>query len=189
MIMKIWPRKDYIKLFLLFLTILLAYFIFREKTNLQFHEILLNFGYFGTFLSGFFYAYGFTSAPATAILLSIAKYQNIIIASLIGGLGALISDIIIFMLIKNTFNYEVKALSKTKLVKFIDNEENLLFGSFKKYISATFAGFIIASPFPSELGIGLMASLKEISFRKFTIIAYILHSLGIFIILSIGNLI
>ena len=182
-------KRSHLKTIILLLTIILAYVIFKGRGFLQFHNILLSMSYLGTFLAGFFYAYGFTAAPATAIFLSIAKDQNLIAASLIGGLGALISDIIIFMLIKNTFNHEVKAISKTKIIKFIGKEEKLLFGSFKKYISATFAGFIIASPFPSELGISLMASLKEISFKRFLIIAYILHTIGIFIILNIGSLI
>ena len=182
-------KRPHLKIILLLLTLIIAYLIFMGRNFLPFHNFLLTMSYLGTFLAGFFYAYGFTAAPATAILLSIAKDQNLIVASLVGGFGALISDIIIFMLIKNTFSYEVKAISKTKLIKFIGKEERLLFGSFKKYISATFAGFIIASPFPSELGISLMASLKEISFKKFLIIAYILHTFGIFIILNIGNLI
>src|SRR3989344_2966953 len=108
-------KRGRFKLILLILTIILAYIIFKERNFLLFHNILLSMSYFGTFLSGFFYAYGFTAAPATAILLSIAKDQNIILASLVGGFGALISDIIIFLLIKNTFNSEVKHLTKTKL--------------------------------------------------------------------------
>ena len=182
-------KRPHLKIILLLLTFIVAYVIFRGRNFLPLHNILLSMSYLGTFLAGFFYAYGFTAAPATAILLSIAKDQNLIVASLVGGFGALISDIIIFMLIKSTFSYEVKAISKTKLIKFIGKEEKLLFGSFKKYILATFAGFIIASPFPSELGISLMASLKDISFKRFLIIAYILHTIGIFIILNIGNLI
>src|SRR3989338_2793444 len=133
-------KRPHLKFILLLLTLIIAYVIFWGRNFLPFHTLLLSLSYLGTFLSGFFYAYGFTAAPATAILLSIAKDQNIILASLVGGFGALISDVIIFILIKNTFNYEVRAISKTKLIKFIEGKEKLLFGSFKKYMSATFAG-------------------------------------------------
>ncbi|MBS3163683.1 hypothetical protein J4427_03270 [Candidatus Woesearchaeota archaeon] len=84
---------------------------------------------------------------------------------------------------------EIKEIKREKIVKFLEKEENIIFGNYKKYALAAFAGILIATPLPSEIGITLLSTIKRMSIKKFAIIAYILHTIGIFIILSIGNLI
>lgn len=180
-------KIKYPKLLLLVLTFVLAYFIFYNRSYPPFSAFLISLGYIGVFIAGFFYAYGFTAAPATAVLLSIAGQHNVVIAALIGGLGALISDLIIFYFIRFTVVDELRKLSRTKIVKELEFEEQLLFGHFKKYATASFAGFLIASPLPTEIGVTIMAAMKRMSPKKFAVIAYILHTLGILIILTIGN--
>lgn len=182
-------RLKHPKTLLLLATIILAYIIFRGRNFGPFHEFLVDLGYLGYLIAGGFYAYGFTAAPATAVLLAIAKEHNIFFGALIGGIGALVGDLIIFFLIKYPLKKELKSLEKEKVVKFLEKEENKVFGKYKKYFLATFAGFLIATPLPTEIGIALMSSIKRMSLKKFVIIAYILHTLGIFIILSIGNII
>jgi len=181
-------KIKYPKLLLLLLTIIISIIFFYEgKTFPPLHNFLISLGYIGIFLSGIFYAYGFTAAPATAVLLVLAKEQNILLAGLIGGFGALLSDIAIFLFIKYSFTDEIKRLEKEKAVRFIEKEEKKLFGHYQKYILVSFAGFLIASPLPTEIGVTLMATLKNVSIKKFIIIAYLLHTLGIFMILLIGN--
>jgi len=180
----------YPKLLILCISILFAIVLFQGgKSFSPFHDLLISLGYVGTFISGIFYAYGFTAAPATSILLILAKGQNIFIAALIGGIGALISDLIIFFFVRSTFMDEIEKLEREKVVKYIERGEKKIFGHYKKYILPVFAGILIATPLPTEVGVALMASVKNISVKKFMIIAYILHTIGIFIILSIGNLI
>lgn len=186
---KLFFKLKYPKLLVLVLTFILAYFIFRQWNSLPFHDEILSLGYFGIFLAGGFYAYGFTAAPATAVLLSLSKFQNLFLAGLIGGFGALMGDLIIFFFIRYQLNDEIKSLSKTKIAKFIDKEEKIIFGHFKKYALAAFSGFIIASPLPTEIGVTLMSSIRGLSVKKFAIIAYILHTIGILIILAIGRII
>ena len=186
---KIFSRLKYPKLLVLILTFILAYVIFSQWNSLPFHEEILSLGYFGIFLAGGFYAYGFTAAPATAVLLSLSKFQNLLLAGLIGGFGALIGDLIIFFFIRYQLSDEIKSLSKTKIAKFINKEEKIIFGHFKKYVLAAFSGFIIASPLPTEIGVTLMSFIKNLSVKKFTVIAYILHTTGILIILLIGRII
>lgn len=187
--MKILLKIKYPKLLIILITIIIAYFIFNKKDFLSFHELISYLGYTGTFLAGLFYAYGFTAAPATALLLIIAKEQNIFLATLIGGVGALLSDFLIFTYIRKSAGSEFKKMHKNKIVKFIEKEEKLVFGHYQKYVLAAFAGFLIASPLPTEIGTLLMAYSEKISLKKFLIIAYILHTFGIFIILNIGRLI
>jgi len=187
---KVRHKIKYPKLLLFLVTVIIALILFSEGKNYApFHNLLVSLGYLGTFLGGIFYAYGFTAAPATAVLLLLAKEQNIILAVLIGGIGAVLSDLIIFLFIRYSFMDEIEKLEKEKVVKYIEKEERIIFGHYYRYIFPALAGFLIASPLPSEIGVTMLAAIRKVSIKKFLIIAYALHSLGIFIILMIGNLI
>ncbi|PIU22301.1 MAG: hypothetical protein COT14_01790, partial [Candidatus Diapherotrites archaeon CG08_land_8_20_14_0_20_30_16] len=57
---------------------------------------------------------------------------------------------------------------------------------FVKYLMLGFAGLIIASPLPDELGITILAMSRNISEFSFVLISYVLNTFGIFVILGIG---
>ena len=186
---KHFHRLKHPKILILIGTIIFAYIIFKGRNFGPFHDFLTEIGYLGYLIAGGFYAYGFTAAPSTAVLLAIAKQQNLFFGALIAGIGALIGDLIIFFLIKYPLNKEIKEIKREKIVKFLEKEEDRIFGKYKRYALAAFAGILIATPLPTEIGITLLSTIRRMSLKKFMIIAYILHTLGIFIILSIGNLI
>ncbi len=177
----------YPRLLLLLLTFVIAYVLFSQRDYGPLHSVLVSAGYFGTFLAGCFYAYGFTAAPATAVLLSLGGEQNLFLAATVGGLGALIGDLVIFFFIRYTFKDEIRQLFRTKVARFIEKEERIVFGHLKKYAAMSFAGFIIASPLPTEVGVTLLASSRHLSIKKFALIAYCLHFLGILAILAVGK--
>ena len=176
----------YPKLVLLLLTILIACFLFKARTFAPFHNFLLSLGYFGTFIAGMLFSYGFTASPATAILLILAKEQNILFSGVIGGAGALISDLIIFKFIRLTFDDELNMLSNGRFSEYFSGNSR---GLFKKYFVQVLAGFIIASPLPDEIGVSLLAASRVISTKTFSVIAYSLNTAGIFIVLIIGKMI
>ncbi len=176
----------YPKFLFLFITFLIAYLLFYERTYPPFHDFITSLGYFGTFIAGAMFAYGFTAAPATAVLLILAKEQNFLLAGLIGGLGALVGDLIIFNFIRYSLADEIEKLSKEKAVMYINHK---IPNRFKKYLMPVVAGFIIASPLPDEIGVSLLAVSKNISIKIFSVISYILNTAGIFVILTIGNII
>lgn len=176
----------YPKFLLLILTFIAAYIIFSKRDFLLVSEILSVSGYFGTFLTGILFAYGFTAAPATAILLILAKEQNILLAGFIAGFGALTGDLLIFKFIRYSFADEIRKLSKEKMFKDINNK---IPQTLKKYLILILAGFIISSPLPDEIGVSLLAASTKISAKIFSLISYSLNTLGIFIILIIGSLI
>ena len=183
---KIMLRIKYPKFLLLILTFIIAYVIFSGRSFLLVHDFLLSLGYFGTFLAGIMFVYGFTSAPATAILLILAKEQNILLAGFIAGFGALIGDLLIFKFIRHSFADEIEKLSKERLFNHVNNKLPIML---KKYFIPVLAGFIIASPLPDEIGVSLLAGSTTISTRIFSIVSYILNTAGIFIILMIGTVI
>ncbi|MEK6892248.1 MAG: hypothetical protein AABX25_03625 [Nanoarchaeota archaeon] len=176
--------EKYPKFLLLFITIIIAYIMFYGKTYPPLQNFLSSAGYLGTFISGIFFVYGFTAAPATVILLVLAKEQNIWVAGLIGGLGALIGDLIIFKFLRVSFADEVSRLMHEKLISKVNKKVPNIF---KKYLIPVFAGFIIASPLPDEIGVALLAINQNISMKIFTIISYVLNTIGIYVILLIGT--
>ena len=176
--------SKYPKFLLFFITILIAYLLFYGKTYEPLHNFFVSIGYLGTFVAGIFFVYGFTAAPATAVLLIFAREQNIFLAGMIGGVGALIGDLVIFSFVKGSFADEINKLSKEKVVKYINSKTpNLV----KKYLMLAVAGFIIASPLPDEIGVSLLAASRTISVKIFSVISYLLNTAGIFIILTIGQ--
>lgn len=179
----------YPKLLLLLVSFIIALIIFYMGNNYNpIHDFLISLGYLGILIAGVFYAYGFTAAPATAVLLIMAEEHNLILAGLIGGLGALFSDLLIFLVIRYSFMDEIKKFEREKIIKYIEREEKIIFGHYCKYILPVFSGFLIASPLPTEIGVTLLATIKRFSLKKFIILAYILHTLGILVILGLGNL-
>ncbi len=183
-------RIKYPKLLILLLVILLAiFFFYKGMTYSPLHNLLVSSSYAGTFISGLLYASGFTAPFATAVLLVLAQEQNIFLSVLIGGLGAVISDFLIFLFVRRSFKDEIEQLEKERIIKSINKEGKIIFGHYYKHIFPVFAGFLIASPLPTEIGVTMMAGIKRISLKKFIVIAFILHSLGILSILLIGNLI
>lgn len=177
-------KIKYPKFLLLLLTFIIAYLLFYNRTYQPFHDFVASLSYLGTFISGALFVYGFTAAPATALLLILAKEQNIFLAGLIGGFGALIGDLIIFSTIRHSFADEIEKLFEEEIVRYIHSKTPALI---KKYLVPAAACFIIASPLPDEIGIALFAASKNISLRAFSVFSYILNTIGIFVILYIGT--
>jgi hypothetical protein len=177
-------KIKYPKLSVFVISVILVYFLFSGLAYKPLHDALVFMGYFGTFLAGLLYPYALTSAAGTGILLILAKEQNLLLAGVVAGIGALISDIIIFFFVTHGFGDEVEKLSKETVVRAVNR---WIPSSVRVYLLVTFASILIASPLPTEIGIMLMTSIKNISIKKFVIIVYILHASAIFIILLIGR--
>jgi len=177
-------KFKYPKFFLLITTIVFAYMIFNSTDFTKFRDFFFSIGYFGTFISGMMFSYGFTAAPATALFLLLAKHQNILLAGFIGGLGALTADLLIFKFIKSSFQDEIKEIEHEKIILWIENKIPKVI---RHYLVPVIAGFIIASPLPDEIGVALLAASAKISTRIFSVISYVLNTAGIFVVLIIGT--
>ena len=178
----------YPRFVILLLTFVLAYVIFWERDFSPFHNFLISTWYFGTFLSGMLYDYGFTAAPATAVLLILGKEQNIFLAGIIAGLGALSGDLIIFKYIRHSWKKELKSITKHKaVIRLKSHFHTKIPNPLKKYLILAIASFIIASPLPDEIGVAMLAGTLSISTRLFSVVSFLLNTCGIFIILIIGS--
>jgi len=175
----------YPKLMVLAICIILAYLLFRkpEISNIMNHLGIL--GYFGTFIAGLLFAFGF-SAPFAAGFFITLNPGNLWIAGILGGLGALVADMLIFKFIRFSFEKEFTKLKQSYISRKIKHLVEISLGKrIGLYLMYVFAGFLIASPLPDEAGIIMFAGLTKVKQSVLAIISFILNTLGIIILLSI----
>lgn len=121
----------------------------------------------------------FTVGIGTVILLILAEKLSPLEISLAAGLGGAVGDLTIFRFMKDGLFQEIKPI----LNRF---GLNRIAGSLRKRHKWTLpiiGAIIIASPFPDEIGIALMG-LSKIKKHEFFIIAFILDSIGVFLLTS-----
>ena len=174
----------YPKFIVLILTFILAYFILYHKNFSALRDLLSSSGYLGAFLSGIFYDSGFTAGMSTATFILLSKTLNIILAGLLGGLGALITDLLIFKFVRWSFEDEIKKLSKEKLLLKFDS---IIPNQLKKVFVPLIAMFFIGSPLPDEIGITLLAATTNVKIKTIAVLSFTLNTAGILTILMLGK--
>jgi len=177
-------RIKYPKFLLLVLTFIVAYFLFKFWNMDGLKASLESLGYLGTFICGMFFSYGFTAGPAVALFLILGDHQNILTAALVGGLGAVIGDYLIFIFLRTSFKDEINRFENEKIVKKVDGKIPL---KLRHYLLMIFAELIITIPLPNEIGISLLAMDHHIHKKTFIAISFVLSVIGIGIILLIGK--
>ncbi|MFH0957048.1 MAG: hypothetical protein V1813_04270 [Candidatus Aenigmatarchaeota archaeon] len=175
----------YPKFAVLVLMFAAAYVMLGGRSFAPFHDVLVSLGYAGSFIAGIFYSYGFTGAPAAAVFLIMAHEQNIILAAVLGGLGSLFTDMVLFKVIRHSFNDEIDMLAKEKLIVGAGRR---LPKALRRHILTAVAFFIIASPLPDEIWVSMLACEKWISTRLFSVLSFALNTSGIFIVLWLGTM-
>ena len=176
----------YPKLLILIISIAVAYYVFSRPGVMDWVGGLNSLSYVGILIAGIMLAFGF-SAPFSVGFFIAAQPSSLLLATLIGGFGAMIGDLLIFKTIKWSFMDEFKRLEKTKTIKFIEqkikNNKNILI---KHYLLYAFAGIMIATPLPDEIGVSMLAGLTTIKPAVLSVISFVLHSLAIFLILGLS---
>lgn len=169
----------------LILAIIAAYFIFSNPQVASYVSSLNSWGYLGVFIAGIFFTLGFTS-PLSAGFFITLNPENIWLAGILGGIGAMLGDLLIFKFIRFSFMDEFHRLKKTTIMKKISSLiDNTLGQKIKVYIMYAFAGFLIASPLPDEMAVIMLAGLTKIKINILAIISFVMNTLGILILLSI----
>lgn len=179
-------RFRYPKITLLIILSVSAYFLFSNSNVQSFVHQAEGLSYLGIFIAGFLFSFGFTTPFAIGFFI-IANPQNIYLAALIGGFGAMLADLTIFKIIRFSFMNEFNRLRKGVVIKDINKVlSSRLLSHIKVYLLYAFAGIIIASPLPDEVGVSMLAGLTKVKTRVLVIISFLMNSLGIFIMLVIG---
>ncbi len=176
-------RYKYPKLVLLVLSIALAYYLFTNPAITAFMQSFQSLSYLGVFIAGLLFSFGFFTPFAIGLFIALQP-QNILLASIIGGVGSLISDMAIFKFVKFSFIDEFEELKHEKIVGKIKSMIRQNIGlKASTYLLYLFTGIIIASPLPDEVGIAMIAGLTEVKPSLLAITSFVLHTIGIFVIL------
>lgn len=140
-------------------------------------------GYIGSFLAGIFFVSTFTVAPAGIILYNLAELANPLGVALSAGAGAVIGDFIIFRFFKDHVFEELRPIFR----KLGDRPILRIFSTpYFAWMLPVFGAFIIASPFPDEIGIGLMG-ISRMKSWQFLALAFVLNAAGIFFIVTLAH--
>lgn len=139
--------------------------------------------YVGLLLTGMFFVSTFTIAPAIVLLSGLAAIYNPIEIALVGGVGAVIGDYIIFRFLKDRVFQELGPL----FLKTVGSRVRHMFHTpFFAWLSPLLGAIIISSPLPDELGIGLLG-ISKLKHWQFLILSFVLNVVGIFIVISIAK--
>ena len=177
----------YPKTLLFVISIALAYWLFSKPFVAEFMSQLNSLTYLGVLIAGLFFSFGFTAPFAIGFFIT-AQPDSLLLAALVGALGALISDIFIFKIIRISFIKEFRNLEKTyPIKKMIDLIDYSIPHKIRVYLLYAFAGIIIASPLPDEIGVTMLAGLTTIRQNVLAIISFSCNFIGIFIMLLIGQ--
>ncbi len=183
---KILFRFKYPKLFLFIICIILSYLLFTNAVLDQYLWHLGTWSYFGIFFAGILFSFGFTS-PFSAGLLLILRPENIFLGAIIGGLGSLLGDMIIFKFVKISFEKEFNKLRRERPFLFVKSTaQKIIKPKIWHYLMFAVAGIFFASPFiPDEAAVTLLAGLSSMSVKKIAIISFVCNTIGIFVLLAL----
>lgn len=161
------------------LSVFLAITIIKTETLTEILTATQEIKFLGAFIAGIFFTSIFTTAPATVVLAELAQTNSIFLIALIGGLGALLGDLIIFRFVKDHLSGDFAYLIKQSKSKRLAHLFRLrLF----RWLLAFLGALVIASPLPDELGL-MMMGMSKIKTAWFIPLSFVLNSLGI---LAIG---
>lgn len=142
--------------------------------NLLTHTSGISF-FIGTIISGIFFASTFTVSISISTISIIAQSHNILQIALLGGLGALIGDTLIFKFLRDDliadFEYLEGHFGKRIAKRLIHSKMIIWF-------APIVAAILIASPIPDEAGLLILASIK-LKYRHFFLVSLVLNTFGI----------
>ncbi|MDB5224964.1 MAG: hypothetical protein JWO43_586 [Candidatus Adlerbacteria bacterium] len=140
------------------------------------------FGYIGAAITGVFFVSTFTVVPAGIVLVHLADTLNPFLLATAAGIGGMIGDLILFRFLKDRVFEELRPLFRSLLRKRHISLQKRRFSIAYLVLGAV----IIASPFPDEIGIGLMG-LSRIKLWQFVCLTFALDILGILAIVLIAR--
>ncbi len=172
--MKTNLRKDFIILLIgIVVTILLG-------RSGAIHTLLGNLQdaqYLAAFVAGIFFTSVFTLVPATVVLGSLSLEHPPLIIALLGGAGAVIGDLVLFLFVRDRVVKDIDtAMAEThrKPLKVFRLE-------FLRWLNPILGALILLSPFPDELGLALLG-FSKISTKKLVVLSFVMNTLGILLV-------
>lgn len=163
---------------LLALSVAFAIFIVKTGTAEKIIFSLEDWKFLGIILAGMFFTSMFTTAPSIALLGTFAETTPLLIVAILGGFGAMLGDYVIFRFAKDRISKDIKYLqSFSRKDRFSEILKTQLF----KFFIPLLGAFIIASPFPDEIGV-IMLGVSKVKNRFFLTLSFVLNGIGILVV-------
>lgn len=134
----------------------------------------------GAFIAGFFFTSLLTIAPAGVMLYEILHHSHapVIPVALVGGLGAMLGDLVLMKLIKSNLTDDLVAFVRAHTNRHIKRMWRFRWFSWAMMVAGA---LVIASPFPDELGIAMMG-VGEVKPRYFMPLSFAMNAGAILVI-------
>jgi len=168
---------NHYKTFLIVLITILTLELYVMGYLQIFFDNLGSYGYLGGFVAGFFYTFGITTPFSFAALFILAKDLNIWILTLLGALGGVFSEYIIYDFSKNESKKMIKIGNKK--IKLEIKSKTL------KRLSPLIAGIIIATPIPDEFA-SILFGIEKYRLGDFLIFTFVCKFIGVFLTVYLG---
>ena len=170
--------RKYKNSFTLAATIIILFFIADTGAVHGVIDYVGELGAFGAIVTGMFFVSSFTIAPSAIVLFHLAQTFNPFALALYAGIGSTIGDFLIFRFFKDGVVEELNPLFRrmggSRLAKILKKRAF-------KWVTPILGALLIVSPFPDEIGIGLMG-ISRIKTWQFVVLSFFLDVLGILII-------
>lgn len=137
----------------------------------------------GSLISGVLFTSVLTTPLSIAAIAEIAGHAPVWLVASIGGLGALLGDLILFSLFRGHVANDIAFLTRSH--KF-DRLKNIFHLKIFRWTIPLFGALIIASPLPDELGLAMMG-LAKTRLAVFIPISFLMNMLGITLIYLVAN--
>ncbi len=132
----------------------------------------------GAFVAGLFFTSFFTTPLAIAAFVSLGTQMDPVFMALLGGLGAVVGDLILFSFVRHTFQEDVEYLLRSAGHKrVLAAVKRRTFRWVLPFVGA----LVLASPLPDELGVALMG-VSHMRVGTLIAVSYVMNSLGIALI-------
>lgn len=181
--LEFWKRWRYPYLTSIIISVLMAIIIAQNQAFKNWLLQLGSFEYFGALFAGMLFVSSFTVAISVVIFGIMAQNIHPTALGLIGGVGAVIGDYIIFKFVRSHIQDELAALFGKENSSYV---RHILRSKYVAWTLPVIGAFIIASPLPDELGVSLLG-ISKMSEGKFILISYIFNALGILMIASVAK--
>jgi hypothetical protein len=182
-----WSKLQNFKYtFTFILAILVAIVLFQSHVFESLVVSLGSYGYISAFIAGLFFSYTFTSPSAAFYLVRLGEHLNPWPLAIIAGIGAMLSDLLMYRYVKEGLLEEIKTIGKL-FVPIHRREQMENFTKKRVFLWSVpfFASILIASPFPDELGVTLFG-LINFKPKYLSIITFLLNTSGILVLVFIG---
>ena len=160
-------------------SIVFAVFLVRSGALTELFASAKQFEVIGSFIAGMFFTSVFTTAPAIVTLGEIARDNNVIFTAIVGAMGSVVGDLIIFRFIRDRFaQHLMEALQHQTGGKKLKHFLKL---RYFRWMTFLIGGAIIASPLPDELGITLLG-FSKMKIWGFVMLSFVFNCTGIVLI-------